>query len=296
MTARIRSSTAIRFDVETHQALANAATERGVSVNFLVNMACREFVARLIPADQIKWTVDVGLDLQRHASGGSGLAHEFHCTHDGRVTTTTNPHMLTADEAREARAAFDAGRPWVKIVEGDEFVHAAAFMGRDALDRILQSEGDLPHWVAPRRWADLDKPCDTCEGVRRVYDREPDGEPCPDCRDGRQVWELRTVCPRCIGYGRISPDFGACAQCARPSATHGDGSVLVARVTVQVVPVVADIDDNPDPIACIEVAPNRECTYWPEGASEPGEEAPLGALDPMPVPGRDFGVVFREAT
>ncbi len=53
---RVRSSTAIRFDVEVHQALVDAAQERDVSVNFLVNMACREFVANLIPTDQVRWT------------------------------------------------------------------------------------------------------------------------------------------------------------------------------------------------------------------------------------------------
>lgn len=55
-SARIRSATAIRFDVDLHQRLAIAAEEREVSVNFLVNKAVAEFLDRLIPADEIRWT------------------------------------------------------------------------------------------------------------------------------------------------------------------------------------------------------------------------------------------------
>jgi predicted HicB family RNase H-like nuclease len=56
--ARIRSSTAVRLDVDLHRRLVEAAEEREVSMNFLVNKAIGEFLDRLIPADEIRWTKD----------------------------------------------------------------------------------------------------------------------------------------------------------------------------------------------------------------------------------------------
>ena len=51
-----RSATAIRFPVEIHDALRKAADERDVSINWLVNKAVEDFLPRLIPADEIRWT------------------------------------------------------------------------------------------------------------------------------------------------------------------------------------------------------------------------------------------------
>ena len=53
---RKRSSTAIRFPPELHAALAEAARERDVSLNWMVNRAVEDFLSRLIPADEIRWT------------------------------------------------------------------------------------------------------------------------------------------------------------------------------------------------------------------------------------------------
>jgi hypothetical protein len=51
-----RTATAIRFRPEIHEGLLAAAAERELSVNWLVNRACAEFLSRLIPPDEIQWT------------------------------------------------------------------------------------------------------------------------------------------------------------------------------------------------------------------------------------------------
>lgn len=56
--ARPRLTTAIRFPLELHDRLLAAADERDVSINYLVNKACSDFLDRLLPVDEIRWTRD----------------------------------------------------------------------------------------------------------------------------------------------------------------------------------------------------------------------------------------------
>ena len=51
-----RTATAIRLKPELHERLTVAASERDVSINFLVNRAVGEFLDRLIPVDEMIWT------------------------------------------------------------------------------------------------------------------------------------------------------------------------------------------------------------------------------------------------
>jgi len=51
-------NTAIRFPPEMHQALRAAADERELSVNYLVVRAVAEFLPRLVPVDEIRFTRD----------------------------------------------------------------------------------------------------------------------------------------------------------------------------------------------------------------------------------------------
>jgi len=51
-----RVSTSLRFPPDLHEALTKAAKERGLSFNFLVVAAVREFLDRLLPADEIRYT------------------------------------------------------------------------------------------------------------------------------------------------------------------------------------------------------------------------------------------------
>lgn len=53
---RDRTSTGVRFDPALHARLVEAAEEREVSVNWLVNRAVADYLDRLLPADQIVWT------------------------------------------------------------------------------------------------------------------------------------------------------------------------------------------------------------------------------------------------
>lgn len=48
-----RIATAIRFDPELHAKLVKAAGERDISVNYLVNAAVKDYVARLIPIEEL---------------------------------------------------------------------------------------------------------------------------------------------------------------------------------------------------------------------------------------------------
>ena len=53
-----RTSTAVRLKPELHEALAIAAAERDLSVNWLVNRAVEDFLARLIPIAEMRFTRD----------------------------------------------------------------------------------------------------------------------------------------------------------------------------------------------------------------------------------------------
>lgn len=53
-----RTTTAIRFDQETHDRLRVAADERGVSINWLVERAARFYLDRLIPVEELTLTRD----------------------------------------------------------------------------------------------------------------------------------------------------------------------------------------------------------------------------------------------
>jgi len=57
-----RKSTAVRIPADLHEQLAEAAAERDVSVNFLVVRAVADFLPRLLPLDEIKFTRSEGSD------------------------------------------------------------------------------------------------------------------------------------------------------------------------------------------------------------------------------------------
>ena len=110
-----------------------------------------------------------------------------------------------------------------------------------------------------------------------------------DCRDGRQVWELRTACPGCKGSGVVSsgyPNYDglACDDCYDNYDAGRYGSVLVARATIQVVPVVAD--EPGLQLDGLAVIVDGHGAWLSNGDPLP--------LDPLPVPGRHWGVVLRE--
>ena len=56
--AKPRTTTAIRFPPELHEKLTQAAADRDLSINYIVVKAVEQFVERLLPVDEIKWTKD----------------------------------------------------------------------------------------------------------------------------------------------------------------------------------------------------------------------------------------------
>lgn len=48
----------VRFPTDLHDQLVRAAADRNLSVNWLVNAAVKDFLARLLPADEIRPTGD----------------------------------------------------------------------------------------------------------------------------------------------------------------------------------------------------------------------------------------------
>lgn len=53
MSARARTATAIRFEPDLHNSLVEYVDALGVSINWLVNQAVREYLASLPPTDQV---------------------------------------------------------------------------------------------------------------------------------------------------------------------------------------------------------------------------------------------------
>lgn len=51
-----RVTTALRVPVSTHERLKVEAARRNMSVNQLVTLACDDFLERLLPPDQVRWT------------------------------------------------------------------------------------------------------------------------------------------------------------------------------------------------------------------------------------------------
>ena len=52
-------TTTVRLGPELHNRLMDAATERGLSANYIVIAALNDFLPRLIPADELKLTKEV---------------------------------------------------------------------------------------------------------------------------------------------------------------------------------------------------------------------------------------------
>jgi hypothetical protein len=56
MSAKPRTTTAIRFPDEVHERLKQAAEDRDLSINFLVVKAVEDFLERLVPAHEFRLT------------------------------------------------------------------------------------------------------------------------------------------------------------------------------------------------------------------------------------------------
>lgn len=131
---------------------------------------------------------------------------------------------------------------------------------------------DVFVWLAPLRWAEHDRACETCDGERNVSDGTYGGLwPCPDCTNGRQRVELATEC-YCWDGMRLAPRDGLepCTDCA------------VATVTVQVLPVMSGI--YPSQPRCVTVCSDGS-TWLVRGPGQLNDEI---TLPRVPVPGVDY--------
>lgn len=136
---------------------------------------------------------------------------------------------------------------------------------------------------APWRWVDLTLPCET---VRPIHNRigpdfgKPDHRSCPDCVGGVPLVEIRETCPH--PHGEREP-FIPCPD---------GGSLLVATATVEVLPVVGATSDLLT-VCSVVIFGNDAELFDPAPNAERWTRL---ALDPLPVPGRDWVVLFDNVT
>lgn len=181
-------------------------------------------------------------------------------------------HLLDSEmAARLAQTITDGGTVHVEIVKGLIARHCARCDDDYRAMRTKEHDGPCDR-VPPARFAALDKACETCEGTGHYVDDRGEvyEDTCPldDCKDGRQVIELRTACECWTGRVRNGPCL-----------CRGTNSVPLCRAVVRVVPVQAHEDDNPEgPVLFIEVDENRIVVF---------------EANPLPRPGIDFGIVFE---
>lgn len=144
-------------------------------------------------------------------------------------------------------------------------------------------------YVAPQDWVALTGPCRTCDGSHMIAPK-PEPHPqvqgfCPDCRDGRRIEPLYTGCRS----DRFKPGMRWCPAC---NDEHGNptGRVLVGRGSIKVVPVVTESDNRYLDPPFIEVTDQGLCLLF-ANANDVRDVRQI-TLDPLPVPGRDFGIVI----
>lgn len=186
----------------------------------------------------------------------------------------------------------------VAIVHGDPIaipptLHALAM--ETPLDQHT-----VPLFVAPRQWAQYDKPCETCGDTD-----DPGDVICPStgcltrCDDcvgtGRQEWTVRWPCPTYgethIGYSQPSDSDGRKRSRKRGGGTGAcendppcERGLLSALATIQVVPVV-ERGVHPESRTFIVVAQGVAMLVVD------GHYTEL-PLDPLPTPGQ-FAVIVK---
>ena len=150
------------------------------------------------------------------------------------------------------------------------------------------ANGPLPPWpgeklIAPAAWVRYVKSCRMCDDRKRNgLDALPSSS---TCRDGRQAWTVRCHNIECGDY-RLSN----CPSCGR--IDHGPRRQWSA--TIEVVPVVGfgEWEITARPVPAVTVDDYGQAVLMTDcGDPEGAHGVPL-ALDPLPVPGRDFGVVI----
>lgn len=190
----------------------------------------------------------------------------------------TDPAIITA-----LRDALEAGRDeCITIVEGEPCNPNPEFAGD-----CLGPEG-CTGWVPPERFRVL---------------------------DNGQAWEITITCPTCEGRAwdwKRYADSGMevddpvdefwCETCATPAgeglALSGNGRVVLCKAAITVAPVVdyETWEITCEPVPCITVDAYDQSVFMIEGDGGGGAYGEVITLDPLPVPGRDFGIIWKITT
>lgn len=219
--------------------------------------------------------------------------------------------ILVPAQAAVVRAARDAGEPRALLVVRGGGADCTGGYECTAPEHQLgcyRSTYSTPDGIqAPAVWVKLDQPCGRCLGHRTVPDSDNPTAldygyrnplTCPDCLDGRQVHGLEAQCPTCSGDGCDSPCLAAHPDDGRPHnpcPTCGrDGSVLLARAAVRVLPVTADPIAPSSTEPCVQVANSAGFDSTPIVQLWTGTQLEQLDLDP-PRPGVDWVVLLEFA-
>lgn len=194
-----------------------------------------------------------------------------------RLHVGVNSIVRAGDRAYEFLKYAMPGYSWRSQVPPDKA--GSAIMHEDGRIKTVCS-------VAPQDWVALTGPCPRCRGNGRLWRLDNDGtaEPCPDCRDGRRIEPLYTVCPNRHAFR------GGWADCQR---CDEHGRMLVGLGSIEVVPVVAGLGGVDDPFPRIGVVHDdgvHDGLYLMRAFVYPSPRFDLP--DPLPVPGRDFVIVI----
>lgn len=159
---------------------------------------------------------------------------------------------------------------------------SALRVGVNVIVRPGDQEGWTETWYPPQDWVALTGPCPTCDGTGKfgvASVRPTTYGPCPDCRDGRRIVPLYTECPE-----RLHWDHFWCETC------NGTKQRLVGRGSIEVVPVVTEHNGKN---RIMLYADGRKPTLFLVDATNVAESTFMELdLDPLPVPGRDWGIVI----
>jgi hypothetical protein len=152
---------------------------------------------------------------------------------------------------------------------------------------------DGPHYRSPQQFRDADGPCPCGKLTGKPGWTLAPGfkqlKPCPDCRGGKPVVELRVPCPNCQGKGWIG---GLKLWNVCPAGCKGE-SIVVARATVTLLPVVEHDDGELDPNTVLPTV----CVCNGQGYLHRDFDAAIELpFDPLPVAGRDWVAVFDNVT
>jgi hypothetical protein len=153
----------------------------------------------------------------------------------------------------------------------------------------------------PRQFADAAAPCPCGKLTGKPGWTLAPGfkqmKPCPDCRDGKPIIEIRVPCPNnCTRFDGKVPGhiYGSNWPWVPCQTCMGTMFVVVARATVTLLPVL-DATDTNDHVNVRHVCIAQGSDPAPQAFLDGGSAGMRRlAFDPLPVAGRDWIAVFED--